>query len=106
MRQKLEIRAQSCTEAEPGARFKAFEQDGKRLRLVESTRVFVEVNGCRKAHVGYVIEDDLEADFDSRMVRYAQGDGLFIADGDAARRETRSAGEAVRPFLVEDPDPI
>ena len=38
------------TAAAPGARFIAFERHGKRLRLLELSREFVEADWCRKGH--------------------------------------------------------
>jgi hypothetical protein len=46
----------------PGARFKAFEQDGTKLRLVEFTSEFIEPDWCRKGHIGYVLSGSMKID--------------------------------------------
>jgi hypothetical protein len=102
MKRKLDFMALSWTEAAPGARFKAFEQDARRVRLVEFSRAFVEHEWCRKAHIDYVISSELEVNFDGRPVRYAAGAGIFISGGEAGRHKARAVGETVRLFLVED----
>ena len=86
----------------PGARHKVFERGGKRVRLLEFSREFVEVEWCRKGHVGVVLQGLLELDLDGRSERFNPGDGLFIPAGDGGRHKARSISERVTLFLVED----
>src|SRR5204863_7428295 len=46
----------------PGARFKAYCRDGKRLRLVEFTSAFAEPHWCEKGHLGIVLHGELEVE--------------------------------------------
>jgi hypothetical protein len=86
----------------PGARHKMFERDGKRVRLLEFSHDFVEVEWCRKGHVGVVLKGILELDFDDRSERFNPGDGLFISAGEAGKHKARSISERVTLFLVDD----
>ncbi len=46
-----------------GVRFKAYKQNGKQVRLVEFTDKFVETDWCEKGHIVYIIEGQLEVNF-------------------------------------------
>jgi ethanolamine utilization protein EutQ (cupin superfamily) len=83
-----------------GIRFKAYEQDGRRLRLAEFSREFVEHDWCTKGHIGYVLEGQMEIDFDGQSLTFGPGDGLFIPPGDkhTAKVKTKTA----KVILVED----
>lgn len=85
-----------------GARFKAFRNGGKQLRLVEFTDEFVEPDWCDKGHIGYVIQGELEIDFHGNLVRYPEGSGIFIPSGAASGHKGRSVTPTVLLFLVED----
>jgi hypothetical protein len=63
-----------------GVRFKAYEQGGKKLRLVEFGREFVEPDWCTKGHIGYVLEGQMEINFDGNVVAFGPGDGIFICN--------------------------
>ena len=43
-----------------GIRFKAHEQKGKRLRLVEFAKDFVELDWCINGHIGLILEGQIE----------------------------------------------
>lgn len=88
--------------AMPGARFKVFGDGRKQMRLLEFTSEFVEPHWCEKGHIGCVLEGELEVDFRGRIVRYAEGSGIFIPAGPASGHKARSVTPAVRLFLVED----
>jgi quercetin dioxygenase-like cupin family protein len=84
----------------PGARFKAYRQGGKQLRLLEFTSEFVEPHWCEKAHAGIVLSGTLEVDFQGEVKRYPEGAGLLIPAGSG--HKARAATPVVRLFLVED----
>ena len=63
-------------------RFKAYEQDGKKLRLVEFSKGFVEPDWCMKGHIGYILEGKMKIDFDGKTVVFSTGDGVFIPAGE------------------------
>lgn len=89
-------------EAMPGARFKVFSDGKKQMRLLEFTSEFVEPHWCEKGHVGFVINGELEINFDGKIVKYSQGAGIFIPAGDHTKHKARSITPSVQLFLVED----
>jgi quercetin dioxygenase-like cupin family protein len=86
----------------PGVRFRAYEQDGRRVRLVEYSREFVEPDWCRKGHTGYVLEGRFELEFDGRAVAFGPGDGIFIPSGEEHKHKAKPLTDVVRVVLVED----
>jgi len=88
--------------AMPGARFKAFEQNGRRLRLVEFLRGFQEPDWCRKGHIGYVLEGEGELQLSDHTVSLKAGDGIFIPAGEEHRHLLHVLGERIRVVLVEE----
>lgn len=99
---KLPFSEFEWTSIAPGARHKIFERGGKRVRLVEFSREFVEDDWCRKGHVGVVLDGALEVDFSGRVQRFDPGDGLLISGGEAGKHKARAISERVTLFLVED----
>lgn len=85
-----------------GVRAKVHDQQGKRLRLVEFTREFIETDWCRKSHTGYVLEGELEIDFSGEVVVFHAGDGLFIPAGEENKHKAKVLTDAVRLILVEE----
>jgi quercetin dioxygenase-like cupin family protein len=85
-----------------GVRFKAYEQRGRKLRLVELAEGFVEPVWCIKGHVGYILEGQIEIDFDGNVVVFGPGDGIFIPPGAENRHKARVLKDVVRVILVED----
>jgi len=85
-----------------GVRFKAYEQGSKKLRLVEFTKEFVEPDWCRKGHIGYILEGQLEIDFDGKAIPFGPGDGIFIPAGNKHKHKGRVLTDKVKAILVED----
>ena len=85
-----------------GVRARVCEKDGKRLRLAEFSREFVEAEWCTSAHIGYVLEGEVEIDFSGHVVAFGPGDGLHIPAGDKNKHKARALSETVKVFLVED----
>jgi len=86
----------------PNIRFKVYEQDDKRIRLVEYSAGFEEPDWCVKGHIGYVLEGRVEIDFDGDVVNFEAGDGIFIPAGEEHKHKARPLSESVRVVLVED----
>jgi len=86
----------------PGMRFKAFVQGQKKMRIVEFTEEFVEPDWCINGHIGYVIEGEMEVEFEGAVRKYKAGDGLFIPKGDENKHRHYSTIKAVTLFMVED----
>ena len=86
----------------PGVRFQAYEQNGKRLRLVEFDSEFVEPDWCRSGHVGLILEGRMEIDFDGEVIAFGPGDGVFIPPGEEHKHKGRVLTEKAILILVED----
>ncbi len=84
----------------PGVKFKAYEQGGRKLRLVEFGKEFVEP-GCTKGHIGYILEGQIEIDFDGEVIVFSPGDGLFIPAGQEHKHKGRVLTDKVKAILVE-----
>lgn len=63
-----------------GVRFKVHRDGAIQLRLLEFTPDLVHPNWCVAGHAGYVIEGDLEIEFDDHVERHGGGDGVLIPD--------------------------
>jgi quercetin dioxygenase-like cupin family protein len=85
-----------------GVRFKAYEQSGSKLRLVEFTKEFVEPDWCTKGHIGYILEGRMEIDFDGKVIVFSPGDGVFIPAGPEHKHKGRVLTDKVKAILVED----
>ena len=85
-----------------GVRFKANERAGRKLRLVEFGKDFVEPDWCSKGHIGYVLEGQLEVNFGGRIVLFGPGDGIFVPPGEQHKHKGRAITEVVKLILVED----
>jgi hypothetical protein len=99
---KIDFDALPWENAAPGARFKSFQDGGRRMRIVEFTQEFVEPHWCEKGHVGIVISGELEIDFHGKLVRYPAGSGIAIAAGPENGHKASAITKTVRLFLVED----
>lgn len=86
----------------PGARFKAFCDGSKQLRLLEFTSEFVEPEWCEKGHFGIVLKGELEIDFQGRLIRYPEGSGIFIPAGASGAHKAKAISSSVLLFLVEE----
>ena len=85
----------------PGARHRMVERDGKRIRLVELTDLFIENDWCLKGHVAYLIEGEPEFTFQSGTERLKPGDG-FLIRGKVDKHRARVISPLARLLLVED----
>lgn len=85
-----------------GVKCKAFQQGRRKLRLAEFTKEFVEPDWCTKGHIGYVLEGQMEIDFDGKTVIFGPGDGLFIPAGEQHQHKARILTDVVKVILVED----
>ena len=85
-----------------GVRFKAFERNSRKLRLVEFTKEFVEPDWCIKGHIGYILEGQIEIDFNGEKEIFDPGDGVFIPAGGEHKHKGRVVTEKVTAILVEE----
>ena len=99
---KIDFESMAWEKPMTGVRFKAFEQDGRRLRLVEFTREFVEPDWCLKGHIGYILEGQAEINFNGNIITFGPGDGIFIPAGEKHRHITKVLTDSVKVSIVED----
>ena len=86
----------------PNVKFKAYQQGGKKLRLVEFGKEFVEQDWCRGGHIGYILEGQMEINFDGEVIVFRPGDGVFIRPGEDHKHKGRVLTDTVKVILVED----
>jgi amino-acid N-acetyltransferase len=86
-----------------GVRFKVQEVGASRLRLLEFTRELNHPHWCETGHIGYVLDGELEIEFDDESVIYRAGDGVSIMPGRAERHRPHARTERVRLIFVEEP---
>jgi hypothetical protein len=99
---KVQFDSIGWQDALPGARFKAFRDGARQLRLLELTSAFVEPQWCEKGHAGIVLQGELEIDFQGRVVKYGEGTGIFIPAGASSAHKAKAVSSLVLLFLVED----
>ena len=104
MNEKYTIHFSSLDWIEPalGVRFKSILKDDKKLRLVEFTEEFIEENWCTKGHIGFIVEGEMEINFNGVINKFNAGDALFIPEGENHRHKHHSTGQRVKLFLVEE----
>lgn len=98
---KIDFESMAWETPAPGVKFKAYQQGGRKLRLVEFGKEFVEP-GCTKGHIGYIFEGQIEIDFDGEVIVFGPGDGVFIPAGEKHRHKARILTDTVKVILVED----
>jgi quercetin dioxygenase-like cupin family protein len=102
MQYKVDFDSMTWETPAAGVRFKSYEQDEKKLRLVEFSKEFVEPDWRTKGHIGYILEGKMEIDFDGKVISFSPGDGLFIPAGEEHRHKDRVLTDTVKMILVED----
>ena len=88
----------------PHLRHKVYECDGRRLRLLELARDFVEPGWCMRGHIGYVLTGKTELTFADHTETFAEGDGVFIPPGEPGKHPGKVLTNTVRLILVETVD--
>jgi quercetin dioxygenase-like cupin family protein len=85
-----------------GVRFKAYEGAERRLRLLEFGRDLDHPGWCTTGHVGYLLEGEMEVEFDDRIVTFRAGDALVFPAGEADRHRPRALTDRVRMIFLEE----
>ena len=99
---KIDFESIPWQEPASGVRFKEYHQGGKQIRLVEFARGFVETDWCTKGHIGYILDGQLEINFDGKVVVLGPGNGLFIPPGENHKHIGKALTDAVQIFVIED----
>ncbi|MHC4124089.1 MAG: cupin domain-containing protein [Planctomycetota bacterium] len=101
-RYRIDFESMAWESPADGVRFKAYEQGGRKLRLVEFGKDFVEPDWCTKGHIGYILEGQMEIDFDGNVITFGPSDGIFIPAGEEHKHKGRVLTDTVKAILVED----
>jgi quercetin dioxygenase-like cupin family protein len=83
-----------------GVRHKYVDQNNVRLRLVEYSKE-MPLHLCEKGHYGYLIDGQLEIEYENGKIVYKSGDGIFIPDGSDHRHRGKALTEKVLVFFIE-----
>ena len=83
-----------------GVKHKYIDQDHLRLRLVEYSKA-MQPHWCEKGHYGYLIDGQMEIEYEGATIIYNQGDGIFIPDGSEHRHRGKALSETVLIFFIE-----
>jgi quercetin dioxygenase-like cupin family protein len=86
------------------ARLKRVVLGGKVFRLVELTPATEHSNWCETGHLGFIVEGEMEIEFDGETIRLSAGDALNIPPGVADRHRPRALTDRTLMFLIEDED--
>jgi quercetin dioxygenase-like cupin family protein len=83
-----------------GMRHKYIDQGGQRIRLVEYSKE-MPPHWCEKGHYGYLIEGQMEIEYENANIIYNPGDGIFIPDGPDHKHRGKALTEKVLIFFME-----
>jgi len=88
----------------PGIRARAARAVGSRWAIVEYGPGARREEWCTDGHRGYVVEGEIEYEFDDGTPRLVvrQGQGFVLAAG-TGHRGRNPSGAATRLFLIDDP---
>ncbi len=102
LRRKLDFDDLEWNLASTGIRSKAFEQNGRKVRLLELKKGLEHPNWCKTGHIGYVIEGKIEIEFSGGTEKYSKGEGIFILSGEMEKHIPKPITDKVVLFMVED----
>lgn len=104
MNERVDFDSVAWTTPSVGVRERTVEAGPLRYRLVEFSREFIEEGWCRRGHIGYLIEGELEIAFADHRIRLTCGDGLFIPGGESSKHKAAALTPVARVFLVDETD--
>ena len=84
-----------------GVKNKIFRQGNKQLRLVVFSKD-MEPHWCETGHYGYVLEGQMEIEYEAEKVLYQTGDGIFIPPGFEHRHRAKVLTDFIKVIFVED----
>ena len=99
---KIDFSAMDWEKSESGIKSKSSEQNRKKIRLLELHKGLKHPEWCVTGHIGYIIEGELEIEFNGRIVNISKGDALIIAAGEEEKHIPKPISENVVMLLVED----
>lgn len=88
--------------SEAGVRFKVYKEGTRQLRLLEFGRDLKHPDWCVTGHIGYLLEGELEIEFDDKTITYKAGNGIWIPQGKNHRHCPKAISENVLIVFVEE----
>jgi hypothetical protein len=85
-----------------GCRYKMLQQGNRKLRLVEFSREFIELDWCTKGHIGYVLEGEGKIYFTNCSIELMPGNGIFIPGGIENKHKLHVTSNKITLILVEE----
>lgn len=83
-----------------GVRHKKFSFQNQKLRLVEYTPD-MEPHWCDRGHAGYILEGQLQIEFEDGTRVFNAGDGIVIPDGPDHKHKATIVSRVVRAVFIE-----
>jgi len=102
MKYKIEFENIPWESPAKGIKFKRYIQNNRAIRLVEFSNDFIESDWCSKGHIGYILNGQVEIDFNGNKIVFGPGDGLFIPEGTENKHKAKIISEKVITILIED----
>jgi ethanolamine utilization protein EutQ (cupin superfamily) len=68
-------------ESGTGIRYKCFEKEGKKIRLMELYDTYSDTDWCINGHISYILEGRFTVKFENHTEMFNTGDLVFIQDG-------------------------
>lgn len=85
-----------------GVAQKVYTSGDQKIRLLKFFDDFVEEDWCINGHVGYVLEGEMNIDFNGTVKTYKKGDGLWIESGESSKHKASiEKGKYVELVLFE-----
>ncbi|MFH1008675.1 MAG: cupin domain-containing protein [Candidatus Latescibacterota bacterium] len=87
-----------------GMRHKYIGQNELRMSLVEYSKGMPR-HWCEKGHYGYLIQGQMEIEYENARIVYEPGDGIFIPSGPDHKHRGNALSEKVLAFFLEKTQP-
>lgn len=102
---RLDFESVGWADDQPDIRSRSAHALGQRWAIVEYSAGAARSEWCTDGHRGYVIDGQIEYEFDdgSPPLAVREGQGFFLAGGTGHRGRNPGNGTA-RLFLIDDPD--
>jgi hypothetical protein len=99
---KVDFEALSWQTPEPGMRSKTYKKGKKQIRLVEFTDQYFDPNWCTRGHVGFMLEGEMDINFNGRPMTFRKGDGLLIPAGEKNKHMVKVHTGQALVVLIEE----
>ena len=84
-----------------GVKCKIFKHDNRQLRLVVYSKE-MPLHWCEKGHYGYILDGNLEIEYQNEKVIYQTGDGVFIPEGKKHKHRAKVLSKFVKVIFIEN----